>query len=110
MSVEISTLNHKGLTLDSTVISDVDVEFHFAKNALNYMKENNTKNRTLLELYEEYLIKLAIYSYEFDSKHNVVSNLHYWIKKNLNYSKFERRVMLKVSQNESGKNFISYIF
>lgn len=110
MSVEISVLNHEGLTLDTTVISDVGVEFHFAKNALNYMKDNKSKNRTLLELYEEYLIKLAIYSYEFNSEHNVVSNLHKWIKQNLNYSKIERRIMLKVNHLESNKNFISYIF
>ena len=110
MSVEISVLNHEGITLDTTIISDVGVEFHFAKNALNYMKDNKNKNRTLLELYEEYLIKLAIYSYEFNSEHNVVSNLHKWIKQNLNYSKIERRIMLKVNHLESNKNFISYIF
>ena len=74
------------------------------------MKDNKSKNRTLLELYEEYLIKLAIYTYEFNSEHNVVSNLHKWIKKNMNYSKIERRIMLNANELKSNKNFIYYIF
>lgn len=110
LSVELSALNHEGLVLDTAVISDVDVEFHFVKNALNYIKNNKSKNNTFLELYEEYLIKLAIFSYEFDSAHNVVTNLHRWIKQNLNYSKIERRIMLKVNHLESEEKFISYIF
>lgn len=106
MSVKISVLNYKNIILETETVSDIDVEFHFVLNALNYIKENKDENRSYLELYEEYLIKLAINSFEFESNNNVVTNLHVWIRKNINFSKFKRRVLLKVDQFESNKYFI----